>query len=220
MEFFSFKFRLIIDNGTPQQPMNVRRGSLGNILEVNKNQLTNQEKDSDDGGFLNRNSSSKRNYGNHQGEPNGQQQHESNKGKQFDTGRKMENEGGKVFYCSFTRMVCGSIFSLGEKERASSNIDSGRGSAAYSSGRRPPLDDVTDTACASPRGYDDTNDQGIICYNYCMTKQYCICSSRHRQLFKLFHIIPSYFCVLIKSPELIYYQSKKSNLTFLREIND
>lgn len=146
--------------------MNVRRGSLGNILEVNKNPLTNQEKDSDDGGFLNRNSSSKRNYGNHQGEPNnGQQQHESNKGKPFETSRKIENEGGKEIY-NFTRKVCGSKSSLGEKERASSNIDSGRGSAAYSSGRRPPLDDVTDTACASPRGYDDTNDQGIKYLHY------------------------------------------------------
>lgn len=79
-------------------------------------------------------------------------------------------ETKEVRLCSFTKMVCGSKFSLGEKERASSNIDSGRGSAAYSSGRRPPLDDVTDTACASPRGYDDTNDQGIIQYKYHMKK--------------------------------------------------
>ncbi|CAH1128810.1 unnamed protein product [Ceutorhynchus assimilis] len=128
------------DNANSQPPVNVRRGSLGNILETNIN-----HQESDDGGFLNR-TASKEKYFNQKEVPVSVQEN-NNKAKAIETSqgdtpkrRGVENEAG-------------------ERDRAS-NIDSGRGSAAYSSGRRPQMDDIIDTARTSPRGYnDDTNDQ-------------------------------------------------------------
>uniref|UniRef100_A0AAR5P8J9 SAM domain-containing protein n=2 Tax=Dendroctonus ponderosae TaxID=77166 RepID=A0AAR5P8J9_DENPD len=143
------------NNGSHQKPVNARRGSLGNILDPNmmlpnhhNSSSQDHGKESDDGGFLNRNGP-KVKYANQpieQKDSNVQGAvHEINKGRviesaQVELKRRAENDGG-------------------EKERGSSNIDSGRGSAAYSSGRRPPLDDVTDTARISPRDYEEVNEQ-------------------------------------------------------------
>ncbi|XP_066140767.1 uncharacterized protein [Euwallacea fornicatus] len=135
-----------LHSGPAQQPVSIRRGSLGNILDANIN-LTNkiisnqEDKESDEGGFVNR-IASRRSCTN--GPVDQKEVQGDNKGATIEhpppeVKRRIENEG--------------------DRERASSNLDSGRGSAAYSSGRRPPLDDGTDTARTSPRGYDDPNDQ-------------------------------------------------------------
>ncbi|XP_050295369.1 uncharacterized protein LOC126735428 isoform X2 [Anthonomus grandis grandis] len=136
-----------LENNSIQQPVNVRRGSLGNILEANKI-LPNpglgypDGKESDDGGFL----SKKSHTGPYFSQQKVQQEgHSHAVASKIETAisepkRRTENEG--------------------ERERASSNIDSGRGSAAYSSGRRPPLDDITDdNAPTVSRGYEDCNEQ-------------------------------------------------------------
>ncbi|KAL1506841.1 hypothetical protein ABEB36_006129 [Hypothenemus hampei] len=143
-------------NGSQAQQINVRRGSLGNILETNKatsSSMNQDGRESDDGGFLNRNSDSlKGKYPNQVNEHSQKNLNVPNAIQEINKGKVIESS--QVEVKRRTEIGDGS-----EKERASSNIDSGRGSAAYSSGRRPQLDDDADITRNSPRTYEDVVDQ-------------------------------------------------------------
>ncbi|XP_074038088.1 uncharacterized protein isoform X2 [Leptinotarsa decemlineata] len=142
----------------PQIPTPTRRGSHGNIVEAQVNY--DGEKDSDDGGFLKRNGSRERKLDGPGQSESGSGVHNEDEqkvmeGLQGTPRKKLEGEIGKIegVYNVGQRSGKADDESKGTKKlnpssatssdydktggQSSSNIDSGRGSAAYSSGRRP-----------------------------------------------------------------------------------
>ncbi|KAG5893904.1 hypothetical protein JTB14_014513 [Gonioctena quinquepunctata] len=139
----------------PQIPTPTRRGSHGNIVEAQVSQET--EKDSDDGGFLKRNGSRERKLDITTQNDNGHTEEEQKiiEGLQGTPRKKLEGEIGKIegVYnvgqrsgktdeeSKPTKKINPSSATSSDYDKtggqSSSNIDSGRGSAAYSSGRRP-----------------------------------------------------------------------------------
>ncbi|XP_049825449.1 uncharacterized protein LOC109595245 isoform X3 [Aethina tumida] len=146
-----------------------RRGSHGNIMEANRKQE--QEKDSDDGGFLKRHGSKERRLDGGQKLDDGSSNGDSKvtDALQGAPRKKLEGEIGKIegVYnvghrskpneedaMRITKKNNPSSGTSSDYDKAggqsSSNVDSGRGSAAYSSGRRPGgLDLMGDTENSS-----------------------------------------------------------------------
>ncbi|CAH1098615.1 unnamed protein product [Psylliodes chrysocephalus] len=170
----------------PQIPTPTRRGSHGNLVDQIKHDA---EKDSDDGGFLHRKGSQERRLDNFdKNVKNEGINHDSKKddspniidGLQGSPRKRLEGEIGKIE----------GVYNVGQRSakieeepkikktnpssanssdydktggQSSSNIDSGRGSAAYSSGRRPAdlNSDQFDSVPSIPRGkYRESHDTG------------------------------------------------------------
>lgn len=129
----------IPDNRPQPQLPPLRRGSHGNIMEQVQ---TAEEKDSDDGGFLKRNNSKDRHLDTKkdevtevlQGSPRKKLEGEIGKIEGvYNVGQRTKSEDDRK------KTLPGSAASsdYDKAGQSSSNADSGRGSAAYSSGRRP-----------------------------------------------------------------------------------
>ncbi|CAG9832235.1 unnamed protein product [Diabrotica balteata] len=154
----------------PQIPTPMRRGSYGNIVEA---QTKHEEKDSDDGGFLKRKGSQERRLDPPGSDKNARSEiineHKKDEDQKLNDGlqgsprKRLEGEIGKiegVYNVGQRSVKTEEENKIGKKNnpssatssdydktggQSSSNIDSGRGSAAYSSGRRPgPLDSNSD----------------------------------------------------------------------------
>lgn len=164
-----------------------RRGSHGNIMEVTKSNAEN-EKDSDDGGFLKRNNSQERRLDSNATTSDNQklpdktlQQSEDDKVNSLLSGtprKRLEGEIGKIegVYNITQRSKLenddmrlrkqagsGASSDYDKNGPSSSNADSGRGSAAYSSGRRPGVDtsNESESQTINNGNYRDTNAQGL-----------------------------------------------------------
>ncbi|XP_017787020.1 PREDICTED: uncharacterized protein LOC108569828 isoform X2 [Nicrophorus vespilloides] len=127
------------------QPQAIRRGSQGNLMEVIVKTSHLEEKDSDDGGFLQRDTQQTDDTFNKdeskvnvalQGAPRKQLEGEIGKIEGvYNIGQRSKGDGEELRNSRKTGSAASSDY---DKERqSSSNADSGRGSAAYSSGRRP-----------------------------------------------------------------------------------
>ncbi|XP_028155433.1 uncharacterized protein LOC114349276 isoform X2 [Diabrotica virgifera virgifera] len=174
----------------PQIPTPMRRGSYGNIVEA---QTKHEEKDSDDGGFLKRKGSQERRLDPPGSDKNARSEavnehkkdedHKINDGLQGSPRKRLEGEIGKiegVYNIGQRSAKTEEENKIGKKNnpssatssdydktggQSSSNIDSGRGSAAYSSGRRPgPLDSNSDhfdsVPISSRAKYRESHDTG------------------------------------------------------------
>lgn len=139
----------------------IRRGSHGNIIETAHENTNENEKDSDDGGFLKRNNSQETKLADtDENKPlrNGDNVKDEKVGSAL-TGtprKRLEGEIGKIegVYNIAQRnnkpegedlrlrkqAGSGASSDYDKTGQSSSNADSGRGSAAYSSGRRPGVD--------------------------------------------------------------------------------
>ncbi|XP_015834407.1 uncharacterized protein LOC100141693 isoform X2 [Tribolium castaneum] len=137
-----------VPDSRPQpQAAPMRRGSHGNIMEAAVSTAPDAEKDSDDGGFLKRNNSKEKKNP----EINQEEDSKVTEALQGTPRKRLEGEIGKIE----------GVYNVGQRSKddegrgkknpsgsaassdydkagqSSSNADSGRGSAAYSSGRRP-----------------------------------------------------------------------------------
>ncbi|KRT81149.1 Sterile alpha motif containing protein, partial [Oryctes borbonicus] len=176
-----------IPDNRPQPQTNqlqTRRGSHGNIVEtINSNQ--DAEKDSDDGGFLKRNASRERKVDKDQSNEEQNQSAEPEESKMltpalsgtprkrlegeigkiegvYNVGQRSKNENEDVRNLRKQNAGSGASSDYDKPGQSSSNADSGRGSAAYSSGRRPGVID-TNNECSDPIGntnYRDVHNEG------------------------------------------------------------
>lgn len=178
----------------------IRRGSHGNLLEA---AISNEnEKDSDDGGFLKRNNSKDKRLEEVRPETSNESPQEAYSNQKLEeckvseglTGtprKRLEGEIGKIegVYNVGQRgkienedirnlrkhnTGSGASSDYDKTGQSSSNADSGRGSAAYSSGRRPGCVDLqTETDTFQPQGsnYRDHHNSGridfVIKYRIC-----------------------------------------------------
>lgn len=152
-----------------------RRGSHGNIMESTKEPSTNEEneKDSDDGGFLKRNNSEER-HDEEQKQLTDNKSEEDNKMMantlllSGSPRKRLEGEIGKiegVYNVTQQRKQqtgSGASSDYDKNGPSSSNADSGRGSAAYSSGRRPGVDtsNESEPQVINNGNYRETTSQG------------------------------------------------------------
>ncbi|XP_071056755.1 uncharacterized protein [Onthophagus taurus] len=150
------------------QSVPIRRGSHGNIMEVQQ-----EEKDSDDGGFLNRKNSRERRPETTEENQNNSTEPEEKPALSGTPRKKLEGEIGKiegVYNVGQRTKITGEddIRNLRKQNagsgassdydkpgQSSSNADSGRGSAAYSSGRRPGVDTSNESEPPHTSNYRD-----------------------------------------------------------------
>ncbi|CAH1371562.1 unnamed protein product [Tenebrio molitor] len=160
------------DDTTPEMPDSrpqpqaapTRRGSHGNIMEAGSiiPASADTEKDSDDGGFLKRNNSKERRLEDKKPEVSQEEESKVTEALQGTPRKRLEGEIGKIEgVYNVGQRTKGEDEGRGKKNasgsaassdydktgQSSSNADSGRGSAAYSSGRRPGGIDLNGDGC-------------------------------------------------------------------------
>lgn len=160
----------------PQAAASVRRGSYGNLVDAQ----IKDNKESDDGGFLQRNGirKSQQNESSPSFESSSKDEEKVVDALQGSPRKKLETEIGKIegVYNVAQRTKSDEEMKMAKKNNAgsatssdydragqsSSNVDSGRGSAAYSSGRRATVADLnSDIGESSRRGLNqDTVSSG------------------------------------------------------------
>ncbi|XP_060530927.1 uncharacterized protein LOC132704736 isoform X2 [Cylas formicarius] len=179
----------IHDNRPQPQAASIstRRGSHGNIVETQeggKSKTNDNEKDSDDGGFLKRTGSKERYLSNVpqtptkevteilQGTPRKKLEVEIGKiegvyNVNQRTKQDVNEIRGSVKKGNLPSSAASSDYDKAGGEHSSSNVDSGRGSAAYSSGRARALSDInggnsldSGPSTGAGRHYKDAHDQG------------------------------------------------------------